>query len=151
VSGLRTEYEFVLPRGYLDDAGTLHKRGVMRLATARDELQPLRDPTVTSADDPRITILVLARVIVQLGTVDMVTSREIEDLFAADLAYLQDFYGIINFGTDDEIDALLAAQAAGDAVEPELPAKKNSAERGSGEERSSRRRDAIEEVPSSRR
>jgi hypothetical protein len=111
VSGLRTEYEFVLPRGYLDDDGTLHRRGIMRLATARDELEPLRDPTINSADDPRLTILVLARVVRSLGTLTLVTPYEIERLFAADLAYLQDFYGVINFGTQQEIDDLLEAQA----------------------------------------
>lgn len=110
MSAVRTEYEFVLPRGYLDESGALHKRGTMRLATARDELQPLRDPTVQGPDDPRLTILVLARVVESLGTLTLVTPYEIEGLFAADLAYLQDFYGVINFGTPEEIDALLQAQ-----------------------------------------
>ena len=117
MSGIRTEYEFVLPRGYLDESGNLHKRGVMRLATARDELQPLRDPSVSGPDDPRLTILVLARVIRSLGTLDLVTPHEIEGLFAADLAYLQDFYGVVNFGTPEEIDALLAAQDEAAAAE----------------------------------
>src|SRR3954469_15906562 len=112
MAGLRTEYEFVLPRGYLDDDGAVHRRGVMRLATARDELEPLRDPTLNGPDDPRLTILVLARVVRTLGTMDLVTPHEIEDLFAADLAYLQDFYGVINFGTPQDIEALLAAQQA---------------------------------------
>ncbi|HET9058300.1 MAG TPA: hypothetical protein VFN61_00140 [Acidimicrobiales bacterium] len=110
MSALRTEYEFVLPRGYLDRNGELHKKGIMRLATARDELEPLRDPTITSADDPRLTILVLARVVRRLGTLELVTANEIENLFAADLAYLQDFYGVINFGTPGDIEALLDAQ-----------------------------------------
>jgi hypothetical protein len=110
VSALRTEYEFVLPRGYLDSEGNLHKRGTMRLATARDELEPLRDPTINSADDPRLTILVLARVVRTLGTLDLVTAHEIEGLFAADLAYLQDFYGVINFGTPADIEAMMQAQ-----------------------------------------
>jgi hypothetical protein len=110
VSALQTEYEFVLPRGYLDQGGVLHKRGIMRLATARDELEPLRDPTISSADDPRLTILVLARVVRRLGTHELVTAQEIEGLFAADLAYLQDFYGVINFGTPADIQALLDAQ-----------------------------------------
>ena len=114
---LRTEYEFVLPRGYLDQSATLHKRGTMRLATARDELEPLRDPFVTGPDDPRLTILVLARVVLSLGSVPLVTTHEIENLFAADLAYLQDFYGVINFGTPEEIDALLAAQDEAAAAE----------------------------------
>jgi hypothetical protein len=111
MSGLRTEYEFVLPRGYLDQSGELHKRGTMRLATARDELEPLRDPTISSADDPRLTILVLARVIRRLGSLELVTAHEIEGLFAADLAFLQDFYGVINFGSPADIDAMLEAQA----------------------------------------
>jgi len=110
VSTLRTEYEFVLPKGYLDQNETLHKRGLMRLATARDELEPLRDPTISSADDPRLTILVLARVVRRLGTLELVTAHEIEGLFAADLAYLQDFYGVINFGTPADIEAMLEAQ-----------------------------------------
>ena len=120
MSGVRTEYEFVLPRGYLDESGALHKRGTMRLATARDELQPLRDPTVQGPDDPRLTILVLARVVETLGTMTLVTPYEIEGLFAADLAYLQDFYGVINFGTPEEIDALLQAQD--EAAQRELAA-----------------------------
>ncbi|MDQ1684282.1 MAG: hypothetical protein QOC82_1019 [Frankiaceae bacterium] len=107
---LQTKYEFVLPRGYVDDNGAVHRKGVMRLATARDELDPLRDPTITGPDDPRLTILVLARVVESLGTLGMVTPHEIEGLFAADLAFLQDFYGVINFGSQEEYHALLAAQ-----------------------------------------
>jgi hypothetical protein len=107
---LKTSYEFTLPRGYLDDSGRLHKTGTMRLATARDELAPLRDPTVTGPDDPRLTILVLTRVIEKLGDLELVTSHEIEGLFAVDLAFLQDFYGVINFGSQEEYDALVNAQ-----------------------------------------
>lgn len=108
---LRTEYEFTLPRGYVDREGAVHRRGVMRLATARDELEPLRDPTIQGPDDPRLTIVVLARVVERLGTLELVTTHEIENLFAADLAYLQDFYGVINFGTQEEFDAFLAEHA----------------------------------------
>lgn len=107
---MQTKYEFILPRGYLDDDGTVHRKGTMRLATARDELEPLRDPTINSADDPRLTIVVLARVVQTLGSLTLVTAHEIEGLFAADLAYLQDFYGVINFGTEDDIDSLMEAQ-----------------------------------------
>lgn len=113
VSGVRTEFEFVLPRGYVDSSGSLHRSGIMRLATAHDELQPLRDPTITGPDDRRLKILVLARVVTNLGDLDPVTPHDIEGLFAADLAYLQDFYDVVNFGTDADIDALLATQAAG--------------------------------------
>jgi hypothetical protein len=110
MSGLKTSYEFTLPRGYVDDAGQLHRTGTMRLATARDELAPLRDPTVSGPDDPRLTILVLTRVIEKLGDIQMITAFEIEGLFAVDLAFLQDFYGVINFGSQEEYEALLAAQ-----------------------------------------
>ena len=110
---LQTSYPFVLPRGYVDAAGTVHKEGRMRLATARDELEPLRDPTVTGPDDPRLTVLVLARVVEKLGTVELVSSYEIEGLFAIDLAFLQDFYGVINFGNQEEYEQLLRAQSEG--------------------------------------
>lgn len=113
---LRTEYDFTLPRGYVDSAGGVHRRGTMRLATARDELEPLRNPTISGPDDPRLTILILARVVTKLGDVPMVTSNEIEELFAADLAFLQDFYGVINFGTQQEFDEFIAAQEASPAV-----------------------------------
>ena len=112
MSSLRTSYEFTLPRGYVDGQGRLHKTGTMRLATARDELEPLRDPTVQGPDDPRLTILVLTRVVEALGSLDLVTSFDIEGLFAVDLAFLQDFYGVINFGSQEEYDALVNAQAS---------------------------------------
>lgn len=107
---LKTSYEFTLPRGFVDQDGGLHKTGVMRLATARDELEPLRDPRITGPDDPRLTILVLTRVVQKLGSLEMVTAHEIEGLFAVDLAFLQDFYGVINFGSQEEYDALINAQ-----------------------------------------
>ncbi|QIK83065.1 hypothetical protein [Sanguibacter sp. HDW7] len=108
---LQTRYAFTLPRGYVDRHGDVHREGVMRLATARDELEPLRDPTVDGPDDPRLTVVILARVVERLGALEMVTSHEIENLFAADLAFLQDFYGVINFGSQAEYEALVAAQA----------------------------------------
>lgn len=159
MTGVRTEYEFVLPRGYLDESGTLHKRGIMRLATARDELQPLRDPTILGPDDPRLTILVLVRVVQTLGTLTLVTPHEIEGLFAADLAYLQDFYGVINFGSEEDIDALLAAQEARVNTSPTQerisPPVAEPLDRPSPEppadDRPGGRRSAIQEVPSSAR
>jgi hypothetical protein len=96
----------------VDGQGRLHKTGTMRLATARDELEPLRDPTVQGPDDPRLTILVLTRVVETLGSMELVTSYDIEGLFAVDLAFLQDFYGVINFGSQEEYDALVNAQAS---------------------------------------
>jgi hypothetical protein len=106
-AGLQTEFEFYLPKGFVDDEGQLHRGGTMRLATARDELDPLRDPRVRDADDPFLTILVLSRVVTRLGSLTQITPREIENLFAADLAYLQDVYGAINFGSQTEIDAVI--------------------------------------------
>ncbi|WGL52100.1 hypothetical protein P5P86_19380 [Nocardioides sp. BP30] len=119
---LRTSYEFTLPRGYVDGSGQLHRTGTMRLATARDELEPLRDPMVSGPDDPRLTILVLTRVIEKLGTLEMVTPYEIEGLFAVDLAFLQDFYGVINFGNQAEYDALMRAQEESDLLGSPAPA-----------------------------
>jgi len=115
---LQVEFDFTLPKGFVDDSGALHREGVMRLATARDEIEPLRDPRIAGPDDPYLTLVILGRVIVSLGTITEVTPRHVESLFAADLAYLQDLYGIINFGDPDEIQALRAATAA-ERVEPE--------------------------------
>lgn len=93
--GLQTEFEFVLPRGYVDSNGTLHKKGKMRLATAIDEIAPLRDPRVR-ANQAYLVIILLARVITSLGTVDVIETGMVENLFSADLAFLQDFYRKIN-------------------------------------------------------
>ncbi len=92
---LQTEFEFTLPRGYIDENGKVHRHGVMRLATAMDEIAPLRDPRVR-ANEAYLTIILLSRVIVRLGDLPAVTTQVIENLFAADLAYLQDFYRRIN-------------------------------------------------------
>ncbi|HST84193.1 MAG TPA: hypothetical protein VLL08_20830 [Kineosporiaceae bacterium] len=118
---MRTVYPFTLPRGYLGPDGTVHRDGTMRLATGRDELEPLRDPFVKGPDDPRLTMLVLARVVQRLGAIEYVTLTEIEGLFAADLAFLQDFYSVVNFGDQAEYEALLssAGQLRPDLVVPE--------------------------------
>jgi hypothetical protein len=92
---LRTEYPFILPRGYVDDAGTVHRDGVMRLATARDEILPQRDPRVRE-NDAYLTVILLARVVTRLGSVQGVTTGTIEGLFASDLAFLQDLYRRVN-------------------------------------------------------
>ena len=94
-SGLQTEYPFVLPRGFVDDAGALHRAGVMRLATARDEILPLRDPRVRE-NEAYLSVVLLSRVLVRLGTLTDVHAGIVERLFAADLAFLQDLYRRIN-------------------------------------------------------
>ena len=92
---LKTEFEFTLPRGYVDADGTLHKTGAMRLSTAADEILPLRDPRVKS-NQAYLVIILLARVITRLGQITEVTPKHVEGLFSADLAYLQRFYRKIN-------------------------------------------------------
>jgi hypothetical protein len=94
---LRTEFEFVLPRGYLDSQGRVHREGTMRLATARDELLPLHDDRVR-ANPPYLTVVLLARVITRLGEIegDGVNASVVENLFASDLAFLQDLYRRVN-------------------------------------------------------
>ncbi|HEU0133100.1 MAG TPA: hypothetical protein VFQ85_19140 [Mycobacteriales bacterium] len=92
---LRTEFPFVLPRGYVDAAGTVHRDGVMRLATARDELLPLRDDRVRE-NPAYLSVVLLARVVTRLGAIEDVHAGVVEDLFAADLAFLQDFYKRVN-------------------------------------------------------
>lgn len=106
MAGLRTEFDFTLPKGFVGSDGTLHRHGTMRLATARDEIEPLRNRTIDGPDDPYLTILVLARVIASLGSLPEVGVAEVEGLFAADLAFLQDLYGIINFGDQADVEAL---------------------------------------------
>jgi hypothetical protein len=94
-SVLRTEFDFELPRGYLDSDGVLHRSGTMRLATARDELLPLYDERVQ--ENPAFTtVVLLGRVITSLGTLSAVTSTVVENMFASDVAFLQDFYRRIN-------------------------------------------------------
>jgi len=92
---LQTEFEFTLPRGYVDEDGNLHRQGVMRLATAMDEIAPLRDPRVRN-NQAYLVIILLSRVITQLGNLPNVNTGVIENLFAADLAYLQALYRRIN-------------------------------------------------------
>jgi hypothetical protein len=92
---LRTEFAFSLPRGYVDDEGALHRQGTMRLATARDEILPQRDPRVRE-NEAYLTVILLSRVISRLGNVGQVTPATIEGLFASDLAFLQDLYRRVN-------------------------------------------------------
>ncbi|MEW6231996.1 MAG: phage tail assembly protein [Chloroflexota bacterium] len=92
---LQTEFEFTLPIGYLDSDGEPHKDGVMRLATAMDEIAPLRDPRV-KANQAYLSIILLSRVITRLGELQDINTGVVEGLFSADLAYLQEFYRQIN-------------------------------------------------------
>ncbi len=98
-SAFKTEIEFELPKGYLDEAGTLHRHGMMRLATAADEILPLRDPRVQQ-NEAYLVVIVLSRVITRLGTLPDIHTGVIEGLYASDLAHLQRLYERFNAGED---------------------------------------------------
>jgi hypothetical protein len=92
---MQVEFEFELPKGYLDEEGNLHRKGVMRLSRAIDEIVPLRDPRVKS-NPAYATVIILSRVITTLGALEEVSPIVVEGLFACDLSYLQTFYRQIN-------------------------------------------------------
>ncbi len=96
----QTEFEFTLPKGYLDPDGNIHRKGVMRLSTAIDEIAPMRDPRVKS-NPAYATIIILSRVITHLGALSELSPMIVENFFAQDVSYLQDFYRRIN-GLENE-------------------------------------------------
>jgi hypothetical protein len=91
----RTEFEFTLPMGYVDGDGALRRTGTMRLATAADEILPLRDPRVQK-NPAYLVVILMSRVITALDGVDQITPQVVEGLFAADLGYLQNLYNEVN-------------------------------------------------------
>ncbi|MFE1879838.1 hypothetical protein [Streptomyces diastatochromogenes] len=93
--GLRTEFEFELPRGYVDEAGTVHRHGTMRLATARDELRPQIDLRVKE-NPAYLSVVLLSQVITRLGNITDVHAGIVERMYATDVAFLQDFYRRVN-------------------------------------------------------
>lgn len=95
VNDFQTEFEFVLPKGYIDPQGNIHKDGIMRLATAADEIHPLKDPRVQS-NPAYLAVILFSRVVTRLGAINEINPKVIENLFASDLAYLQEFYNRIN-------------------------------------------------------
>jgi hypothetical protein len=99
--GFQTEIDFELPKGYVDETGTLHRKGAMRLATAADEILPLRDPRVQQ-NEAYLAVIVFARVIVRLGSLQDIHTGVIEGLYASDLAYLQRLYDKFNASDDAE-------------------------------------------------
>lgn len=102
---LTTEYEFTLPDGYVDREGVLHRQGVMRLATAADEILPMRDPRVIQ-NPSYLTVAVLSRVVTRLGSLAGVDTGVIEGLFARDLAFLNEMYQRLNGPEDRSIEAV---------------------------------------------
>lgn len=118
---LQTEYEFTLPSGYVDNEGTLHKKGVMRLATAKDEILPQKDPRVQS-NPSYLSVILLSRVITRLGSIESVSPQTIEDLFLLDLSYLQELYQRVN---NDEITFDVPCPHCEEAVKVDFSAPKN--------------------------
>jgi len=92
---LQTEFEFTLPKGYIDKDGNLHRQGIMRLANARDEISPLQDPRV-QRNNAYLVVILLSRVITKLGDLSDINPGVVESLFSADLSYLQEMYQRIN-------------------------------------------------------
>jgi hypothetical protein len=117
MDGLRTEFDFLLPRGYVDARGRVHRRGSMRLATARDEIAPQADPRVR-ANPAYLTVLLLARTITAIEGVDEVGTDVVEELFAADLAFLQEMYRQVNQRGDTRVELRCPACAHDFTVDP---------------------------------
>ena len=115
----QTEIPFCLPKGYIDANGVLHRNGVMRLATAADEILPLRDPRVQQ-NPAYLSIIVLGRVVIKLGTAQDIDAHLIEQLFASDFDYLQRLYEDLNGADEGEAHAgpgpALAARADDDGI-----------------------------------
>jgi hypothetical protein len=114
----QTEHEFTLPMGFVDEDGNLHRDGVMRLATAADEILPLKDPRVQK-NEAYLVVILLSRVVTRLGGLENTTPRTIEGLFAADLAYLQDLYNRVNRVGSDHTEVV--CPQCGHAFEMERP------------------------------
>ena len=100
---LQTEFLFTLPCGYIDEQGNLHREGVMRRATALDEVEPLGDGRVL-ANEAYISILLLGRVIIRLGTLASPGFTTVERLFATDFVHLQALYARINSAAPELIE-----------------------------------------------
>jgi len=105
MEAFKTEFDFVLPKGYADEHGDLHREGKIRLATAADEILPMRDPRVQQ-NPAYLTVILLSRVVTQLGTLKVITPKTIEGLFASDFSFLQDLYNKINQNGSDVIKAV---------------------------------------------
>jgi len=114
---MKTEFDFALPKGYVDGDGTVHRHGTMRLATARDEIEPLRDPSVRQ-NEAYLAVLLLARVVTRLGPITTVTAELIEGLYAADFDHLQRLYERIN--ADGEAVGSISCPSCAHAFEVDL-------------------------------
>jgi hypothetical protein len=114
---MKTEFPFTLPRGYVDPAGTVHREGAMRLATARDEIEPLRSAEVRQ-NEAYLSVLLLSRVVTRIGNVTDVTPDMVENLFASDFDHLQRLYERLN--TDGESVGAVTCPACSESFEVDL-------------------------------
>ena len=114
---MQTEISFTLPVGYVDDDGETHRDGTMRLATARDEIEPLRDPSVR-ANGAHLSVLLLARTVTRIGSVTEITPGLVERLFAADFDHLQRIYERVN--SDGEAVGVVACPHCAQRFEVDL-------------------------------
>jgi hypothetical protein len=114
---MQTEIAFTLPRGYVDERGVVHREGTMRLATARDEIEPLRDVQVRQ-NEAYLSVLLLARTITRLGDITAIEPRLLEDLYAVDFDHLQRLYERIN--SDGEAVGVLSCPACAHQFEVDL-------------------------------
>ena len=114
---MKTEYAFTLPRGYVDEHGAVHRDGTMRLATARDEIEPLRDANVRQ-NEAYLSVLLLSRVVTRIGPLTDVTPETIEGLYAADFDHLQRLYERLN--THGELVGTVTCPECSNAFEVDL-------------------------------
>ena len=114
---MQTEFAFTLPKGYVDAAGAVHREGTMRLATARDEIEPLRDPQARQ-NEAYLAVLLLARVVTRIGDVGEITPELVEELYAADFDHLQRLYERIN--ANGEAVGVVACPACANQFEVDL-------------------------------
>ena len=114
---MRTEFAFTLPKGYVDAGGSVHREGIMRLATARDEIEPLRDAQVRQ-NEAYLAVLLLSRVITRIGEVTEITPELVEELYAADFDHLQRLYERLN--TDGEAVGAVTCPHCAQAFEVDL-------------------------------
>ena len=114
---MKTEFEFSLPKGYVDSDGAVHREGIMRLATARDEIEPLREPSVRQ-NGAYLAVLLLSRVVTRLGAIATVTPDLIEGLFAADFDHLQRLYERVN--SSEEVVGTVTCPTCSSAFEVDL-------------------------------
>ena len=134
---IQTEFEFTLPRGYVDREGTMHRHGVMRLATAMDEIAPMRDPRVRT-NQAYLVVILLSRVITRLGELRDVNPGVIENIFSADLNYLQGLYRASNETGETSVNTTCPDCGHHYSVEGVAPAGESSATPSTASARPSR-------------